>query len=467
MRLRIAVGLLSVSCAPLFGWGDVGHQTIADVAEKALISSPQTMAQIKAVFGPSFRLRDIATCADRLRDFVRFGKMDAACAPLITKIAPPDQIKTQFPHSDKWHFVNIPVDSTKHTVADAPSFCGTNSCAAAEIIRLTKQLSPTATTSQKAEAILFLTHLVGDIHQPLHSADRNDAGGNSFHVTFFDSSMSLHHAWDDSVLERGTHGALTTPLPAPGSTDPWQWAVDAYNQAVKVAYDDIPSDGQIADSAAYEVTADKVATMQIQLAGVRLAKILSDKLGPPAGATPAPAPAPKGKSTVPPPPPAPTVPPVPGTASHDHNATEFLPSKMTKSTGCKVNGALPDPACTPGAVMGISTTEVCTTSTKGRRAVTTEMKAQVYASYGLQRQPEGTYEVDHFIPLELGGSNDLANLWPEAANPKPGFKEKDCVETYLHNQVCKLNTMSLADAQRAISTNWLDVYNNQAKGSCK
>jgi hypothetical protein len=94
-------------------------------------------------------------------------------------------------------------------------------------------------------------------------------------------------------------------------------------------------------------------------------------------------------------------------AGHHGNAGEFLPAELTKSSGCKADGANPDPACTPGAVMGISVDVVCNTSTKGRRAVTTQMKDQVYGDYGITSHPTGEFEVDHFIPLELGGSNVL------------------------------------------------------------
>jgi len=86
----------------------------------------------------------------------------------------------------------------------------------------------------------------------------------------------------------------------------------------------------------------------------------------------------------------------------------------------------------------------------------------VYSEYGLVERTTGEYEVDHDVPLEAGGSNDIANLWPEAAEPRPGFHEKDQVENYLHDQVCA-GTMSLLDAQRAIATNWLDVYRQQSQ----
>ena len=82
---------------------------------------------------------------------------------------------------------------------------------------------------------------------------------------------------------------------------------------------------------------------------------------------------------------------------------------------------------------------------------------EVYREYGIVERTTGQFEVDHYVALEDGGSNDIANLWPEAADPKPGFHEKDQVENYLHDQVCT-GRLNLFDAQRAIATDWLQVY---------
>lgn len=121
-------------------------------------------------------------------------------------------------------------------------------------------------------------------------------------------------------------------------------------------------------------------------------------------------------------------------------------------------GVLPDPKCTPGAVMTVDMGTICHTSTDARRHVDRKLRMQVYQEYGVSYpQGPGMYEVDHLIPLELGGSNDLTNLWLEAAEPRPGFHEKDQVENYLHAQVCK-GAMTLEDAQTQIRTNWLAVY---------
>lgn len=137
-------------------------------------------------------------------------------------------------------------------------------------------------------------------------------------------------------------------------------------------------------------------------------------------------------------------------------------NERTKTSNCVVNNGLPDPQCTPGAVFLNATKEqVCVHGyTKTVRAVSVSLKKKVYREYGVPYPPPfGSYEADHFIPLALGGNNDIANLFPEAAEPRPGFREKDLVESYLYEQVC-LENISLTSAQRAISHNWLDVYNN-------
>lgn len=133
--------------------------------------------------------------------------------------------------------------------------------------------------------------------------------------------------------------------------------------------------------------------------------------------------------------------------------------KRTKTSGCVVQGKLPDFACTPGAIIETATKDqICVPGySKNVRDVTTAEKDQVYAEYGVKSHSAGEYEVDHLISLELGGSNDIANLWPEAADPKPGFHEKDKVENYLHDQVCS-GAVSLQQAQVEISTNWMAVY---------
>jgi len=124
-----------------------------------------------------------------------------------------------------------------------------------------------------------------------------------------------------------------------------------------------------------------------------------------------------------------------------------------------VHDALPDSACTPGAIFpDVTADKVCQRGySSSVRNVPAEVSREVYYEYGIAERTTGEFEVDHYLPLELAGSNDIANLWPEAAEPRPGFHEKDQVENYLHDQVCG-GAMSLLEAQRAIASNWLDVY---------
>lgn len=132
---------------------------------------------------------------------------------------------------------------------------------------------------------------------------------------------------------------------------------------------------------------------------------------------------------------------------------------QTKTSGCQAQGGLPDPGCTPGAIFATATKDqICQSGyASSVRNVPQSEKDAVYAEYGIASHYAGEYEVDHLVSLELGGSNEIANLWPEAASPTPGFHQKDQVENYLHDKVCS-GAVSLQQAQIEIATNWLDAY---------
>ncbi len=156
------------------------------------------------------------------------------------------------------------------------------------------------------------------------------------------------------------------------------------------------------------------------------------------------------------------------------NATSTQPSvttepnwgKPTKTTECQANGPIQDKACTPGDIFQDATKEkICVPGyASSVRNVTQSTKNKVYAAYGVKTHKTGQYEVDHLVSLQLGGSNDISNLWPEPATPTPGFHEKDRVENYLHDQICK-GSISLREAQIEIATNWLTVYDRMPKSN--
>jgi hypothetical protein len=119
---------------------------------------------------------------------------------------------------------------------------------------------------------------------------------------------------------------------------------------------------------------------------------------------------------------------------------------------------LPDPKLTPGdALPAVMAADICTPGwATEHRHVTESMRDQVYAEYGRTRGPD-CCEVDHLIQLELGGSNDMKNLWPQPDAPRPGWDEKDQLENELHAEVCA-GKMTLADAQHCIASNWVECW---------
>jgi hypothetical protein len=128
------------------------------------------------------------------------------------------------------------------------------------------------------------------------------------------------------------------------------------------------------------------------------------------------------------------------------------------------HGQLPDPRCTPGSIdpavtqAGIGST-ICkkgwTATVRPPESQTEHFKYDVaYPAYGTPRSKRT--ELDHLVPLELGGSNDATNLWPEYP-PTPNPKDK--VENALNRAVCD-GRVSLAAAQQAIAADWLTAEKN-------
>lgn len=86
------------------------------------------------------------------------------------------------------------------------------------------------------------------------------------------------------------------------------------------------------------------------------------------------------------------------------------------------------------------------------------MKFAVEGQYGLAAKHYGsTLEIDHIVSLELGGSNDIANLFPETASGSDGYHAKDQLENRLHDLVCR-GELGLRSTQRRIAANWQLLY---------
>lgn len=122
-------------------------------------------------------------------------------------------------------------------------------------------------------------------------------------------------------------------------------------------------------------------------------------------------------------------------------------------------GPLPDARLTPGATRLISREQVCavTTEEEGRR-IPLGIAQQVFARYEIREPKPRAYEVDYLISPELGGAEDVRNLWPQPYDGGPWTSRvKDALEDYLREQVCT-GRLDLAEAQTAIAHDWIAAY---------
>jgi len=137
-----------------------------------------------------------------------------------------------------------------------------------------------------------------------------------------------------------------------------------------------------------------------------------------------------------------------------------LVSPRARTTACR-RGSLPDRRCSPGAYYDrLSRSVICSPSfrTSAIRNVSQDEKFQVEQEYGMAPSYYGrTIEIDHIVPLELGGSNDIANLFPEPGSGAASYHLKDVLENKLHDLVCS-GALPLHAAQRGIATNWEGLY---------
>jgi hypothetical protein len=242
-----------------WGWGRDGHRIIATVAENHLNETTKIMIQSLIGNNP---LYSVASWADDIRN----ERRDTA----------------------PWHYVNIPFGSTYNASQDCPP---PRSCVVEKIAYFVKVLIDNKTSRERrAEALKWVVHLVGDIHQPMHAA-KEAAGGNGIHVSFLNGDRcghydcNLHGVWDTSMIlhaglkpneyaDRLLRLAKTDSLAGQDGGTPEQWA----NESVRLAQAAWVQDGANLDEQYYrkEIT---VVDRQMALAGLRLARLLNDTIG--------------------------------------------------------------------------------------------------------------------------------------------------------------------------------------------
>jgi hypothetical protein len=280
----IAASAAALRSAPARAWGDTGHVIIALIAADRL--TPRAKAAVVAILAndPAGKsLSAVSGWADRVR-------------------------RTTMPETYNWHFVDIPVDRQLETY-DAARDCqpdpAKGDCIIAALAREVPKLSGrTRSPTERADALKFVTHLVGDLHQPLHCAERNgDHGGNDVTVTFFGATdepppsrnrWNLHAVWDNGLIDHSRRDPAAfarelgrwiaaqdaRAIEGGSMTD---WANETHAVAVAHAYKTargtaaFPAVGGRIGKTYYEANI-RVVDEQLAKAGVRLAKVLNDAL---------------------------------------------------------------------------------------------------------------------------------------------------------------------------------------------
>lgn len=270
-RLLVVLALSAV-CVPAFAWGPEGHETVGYIAQDRL--SPAAQAGVQQLLGPGGSLAAVAPWADEYREQDR--------------------------STGDWHFINLEVRRDENLGTEAAACRGhgkDDDCVVDQIQEDARIIGdPKAPQAQRATALMFLVHFVGDLHQPLHCADDQDYGGNDKHVVFTDadgssSRLSLHQVWDRMVGLRAPGGArgLATALEgqitqqavvAWANGTPGTWALESYQIAKTQIYAHMApgptrrgQDLQLGPGYASEM--QPIAAIQLEKAGIRLAWILN------------------------------------------------------------------------------------------------------------------------------------------------------------------------------------------------
>jgi hypothetical protein len=259
MQLARVVFLLTCSL-PAVAWGPEGHSLIARIAEAQL--KPAVHARVVEILGPGKNMSSVASWAD--------------------------EVRRSRPETGPWHYVDIPIGEAHF---DMGRDCAGGACIVAAIAAMEQKLrDPAADAGARREALMFLIHFVGDMHQPLHCSDHDDKGGNSVPVIYRDRRTSLHSAWDSGLLgnlgkEEDLFPALSQESArhrkkfAKGSVR--DWVESSHESAKKTVYGLLPKAAEGAPSnvdAEYERAADALIRQQIELGGARLAKVLNQAL---------------------------------------------------------------------------------------------------------------------------------------------------------------------------------------------
>ncbi len=249
------IALLSLGIL-LSSWGPLGHQTVARIAEKHL--SAHAKLAVAALLGND-DLVAVSNWADEVRP------------------------TPEYKHTAPWHYLNLPSGLDYTAFCDALTHQNTENIYTAITHCKSTLLDHNSTHEQKAEALKFLVHLVGDAHQPMHVSRAEDKGGNTIQVQFDNKGTNLHALWDSKLIEHQgkTFEAMANDYDKPSDKEIKAWQHDALMQwlfeSYKIStalYAGVDKGNKLGE--AYYQEQIPVVEQRIEKAGIRLAGLLND-----------------------------------------------------------------------------------------------------------------------------------------------------------------------------------------------
>lgn len=275
-RFLTALLIIFIPLCPVHAWWEYGHETVAQIAQANMSAKAranlQRLLEAAPLLGtpncPLHNIKDVSVWADCIKgDQLRWG------------------------YTSSWHYQNVDICKP----FDLKSACAGGNCVSAQIDRnfallKDKSLPPNV----RLEALAFLVHFVGDLHQPLHAGDRSDRGGNDLKANYgVMPGYNLHSVWDGLLADRAISAAPTIvrsfsdserAATNAGTTRDWSkenWEVSR-DFAYKRAVDGDPcgaKPGQPVTIDEADIAASRaVLRQQVERGGLRLAKLLDDAL---------------------------------------------------------------------------------------------------------------------------------------------------------------------------------------------
>lgn len=252
-----------VMSPPAHAWGKLGHRLVAEIAERDL--TPAARAEVARLLADESEptLPAIASWADELR---------AQDPDLGRRSAP-------------WHYVNIGESNCRYS---APRDCPNGDCVVEAVRTQTAILADhSRPRAERAQALKFVVHFVGDAHQPMHAGYAHDKGGNTEQINFRGRGTNLHAFWDsglfnsqqlsgDAWLARIGARAPSADATGPSTLPPdaAQWAEASCRIALTPGV--YPRRARIKES--YVTTQLPLIEQQVRDAGARLAAVLNTAL---------------------------------------------------------------------------------------------------------------------------------------------------------------------------------------------